>query len=253
MSTAEGNPSLFLFTQFASVAQGLGHSHRLLLLQLLAQGERPVEALAGASGLGLTNVSQHLQRLSRAGLVVSRRQGRQIFYRLSDEIVLTLVETLRKVAERRLAEVRAVFHDYFQNLDNLGPVSRHELLRRLKRKGVVVIDVRPSEEYAAGHLPGAINLPANELAQRLVELPRDQEIVAYCRGPYCVMSYEAVHLLRQRGFKALRLEDGYPEWKAAGLPVESGQTNGEGGLRSARNGYPKREAVKSPRNSKRTV
>jgi ArsR family transcriptional regulator len=240
MSIAEKNPSLMLFAQFASVAQALGHTHRLLLLQLLAQGERPVVALASASGVGLTNVSQHLQRLSRAGLVLSRRQGRQVFYRLSDDIVLTLVETLRKVAERRLAELRAVFQDYFLNLDNLTPVSRRELLRRLRTREVAVVDVRPPEEFSAGHLPGAINLPLEELQRSMSDVPRDREIVAYCRGPYCVMSYEAVHLLRQRGFKALRLEDGYPEWKAAGLPIEGGQGNKRGKLLSLRNGYRKK-------------
>ncbi len=228
MSIGESNAGFLLFAQFASVAQAMGHAHRLLLLQLLAQGERPVESLATASGLGLTNVSQHLQRLNRAGLVTSRRRGRQVLYRLSDALVLTLVETLCKVAERRLGQVRAILQDHFRNLDDLKPVSRRELIQRLKRQDVVVIDVRPLEEFLAGHLPGAMNLPPGQLEQRLSEIPRDREIVAYCRGPYCVMSYEAVHVLRRRGFKALRLEDGYPEWQAAGLPVESSSPNGDG-------------------------
>jgi rhodanese-related sulfurtransferase/DNA-binding transcriptional ArsR family regulator len=246
MSMALEDANLILFEQFASVAQALAHAHRLLLLQLLAQGERSVKALADASGLGLTNVSQHLQRLSHAGLVVSRRAERQIFYRLSDDTVLTLIATLRKVAERRVAEVRAVVQDYFLSLDDSTPVARVELLELLRKKKVTIIDVRPPEEFLAGHLPGAINVPLGELRQHLNNAPQDRHIVAYCRGPYCLMSYEAVHLLRQRGFKARRLEDGFPEWKAAGFPVESGQAGESDSTAASRNGVRRKKATESP-------
>ncbi len=214
------NPKRMLFEQFAAVARTLGNGHRLELLELLAQGERSVERLADLSGLAIANASQHLQNLRRAGLVTTRREGKRIFYRLSDETVVSLLGSLRKVAERNLAEVERVVAGYFRERDALEPVTRPELIRRMRRGLATVIDVRPQEEFAAGHIPGAINVPLKDLARRLKELPSTKEVVAYCRGPYCVLSYEAVWALRHRGFKARRLEDGYPEWKIAGLPVE---------------------------------
>ncbi len=214
------NPKRMLFEQFAAVARTLGNGHRLELLELLAQGERSVERLADLSGLAIANASQHLQNLRRAGLVTTRREGKRIFYRLSDETVVSLLGSLRKVAERNLAEVERVVAGYFRERDALEPVTRPELIRRMRRGLATVIDVRPQEEFAAGHIPGAINVPLKDLARRLKELPSTKEVVAYCRGPYCVLSYEAVWALRHRGFKARRLEDGYPEWKMAGLPVE---------------------------------
>ena len=214
------NPKRVLFEHFASVAKALGSGHRLELVEHLAQGERSVEALARLAGLTVANASQHLQHLRRAGLVVARKQGKHVLYRLADEAVVTLLAALRRTAERNVAEVQTVVASYFRERDSLEPVSRKELLRRVRAGLVTVIDVRPEEEFAAGHISGAISVPLKELKRRLGELPSGKEVVAYCRGPYCVLSYEAVAALRKRGFKALRLEDGYPEWKAARLPVE---------------------------------
>ncbi len=203
----------------AEVAKALGHSHRLEILELVAQGARSVEALAARAGLSVANASQHLQLLRRAGLLASRREGKRVLYSLSDPLVLDLTGALRRVAERNLAEVRDVVRGYFHERDSLEPVSRKELVRRLREDCVTVLDVRPEDEFALGHLPHAINIPLRELSRRLREIPKTREIVAYCRGPYCVLAFEAVALLRQRGFKIRRLEDGYPEWRAAGLPV----------------------------------
>lgn len=213
------NPKRALLGLFADVAKALGHEHRLELLELAAQGERSVESLAGAAGLSFGNASQHLQVLRRAGLLTSRRVGKRVLYRLVDESVLDLIAALREISERHVAEVRQILDGYFHERDSLEPVSRDELVERMREGSVTLLDVRPDDEFVGGHLPGAIGLPLSELVQRLGELPRDQEIIAYCRGAYCVMSFEAVAALRERGFEARRLEDGYPEWKAAGLPV----------------------------------
>ncbi len=214
------NPKRALFAGFAEIAKALGHGHRLEVLELLAQGERSVDALAERVGLSVANASQHLRLMRGTGLLTSRRDGKRILYRLSDSLVLNLTAALRRVAERNSAEVREIIGSYFRERDALEPVSRKELARRFKDGLVTVLDVRPEDEYAAGHLPNAINIPLRELARRLREIPKKREIVAYCRGPYCVLAFEAVVLLRERGFKIRRLEDGFPEWKAAGLPVE---------------------------------
>ena len=216
------SPKQALFSQFAVVAKTLGHAHRLDLLEQLAQGERSVEVLAQITGLSVANASQHLQHMRRAGLVATRREGKFIYYRLADDAVLDLLAALRQVAERNLAEVERLVRGYFHDRDNLEPVSREDLLRRLREGAVTVLDVRPEDEFALGHLPGALNIPLRALEARLSELNPSQEIVAYCRGPYCVLSYEAVAALRARGFKVSRLEDGLPEWRAAGLPVITG-------------------------------
>jgi rhodanese-related sulfurtransferase/DNA-binding transcriptional ArsR family regulator len=216
------NPKREMFEQFAAIARALGCAPRLELLELLAQCERSVEELAELSGLTIANASQHLQRLRRLGLVEARRDGKRVNYSLADCAVLKLLGSLRRLAERNVGAAQRVLDSYFRERDSLEPVSRKELMRRIREKLVTVIDTRPAKEFAAGHLPGALNLPPSELRRRLRELPRDQEIVAYCRGAYCVLSYEAVAELRRHGFKAFRLEDGYPEWRAAGLPVESG-------------------------------
>jgi rhodanese-related sulfurtransferase len=210
-----------MFEHLAAVARSLGSAHRLELLELLAQTERSVEELAGLSGLTIANASQHLQQLRRFGLVEARRDGKRVIYKLADPEVVVLLGALSRVTQRNVGAVEKVLNAYFRERDNLEPVSRKELLRRMRDGLVTLIDTRPEEEFGAGHLPGAINLPLSELKRRLRELPRDQEIVAYCRGPYCVLSYEAVAELRKRGFKAFRLEDGYPEWKAAGFPTEN--------------------------------
>lgn len=215
-------PKQALYSEFASVARALGSQHRLEILEHLAQGERGVEALAERVGLSIANASQHLQQLRRAGLVASRRDGKFVLYRLADEAVLGVMAAISGIAERNLAEVDRIRRSYFANRDGMEPVSREELLRRRRDDLVTVLDVRPSDEFEVGHLPGAINIPFGELEARLAELDPDHEIVAYCRGPWCVLSFEAVAVLRERGFKIRRLEDGLPEWKAAGFPVERG-------------------------------
>lgn len=207
----------------AEVAKALGHEHRIELIEQLAQGARGVEALAARVGLSVANTSQHLQHLRRGGLVAAQRDGKRVIYRLSDDAetdIVSLLGALRHVAEHATAAMERVVRSYFRTRDELEPVAAVELAERLREGSVVLLDVRPSDEYGLGHLPGALNIPLRELEERLAELPREQEIVAYCRGPYCVLSFEAVAALRARGFQVRRFEDGFPEWKAAGLPVE---------------------------------
>lgn len=213
-------PKHAMLTRLAVVARAVGHAHRLELLEQLAQAERTVDDLAARAGLPFANASQHLQALRRAGLVTSRRDGRHVVYRLAGDDVVDLVEGLRRVAERHLAEIDAVVTTYFTERDALEPITQEELSARLGSGSATVLDVRPADEYAAGHLPGAINVPLSVLASRLGRLPRGREVVAYCRGPYCVMSFEAVAALRAKGFRARRLDTGYPQWRAAGLPLE---------------------------------
>jgi rhodanese-related sulfurtransferase/DNA-binding transcriptional ArsR family regulator len=208
-----------LFAQFAEIAKALGNAHRLAILELLAQRERGVDDLAAAARLSVANASQHLRLMRKVGLLVSRRNGTQILYRVSDPAVLDLVKALHRVGERNVAEVREIVGGYFRRRDALEPVSRDELARRMRDGLVTVLDVRPEDEFDAGHLPQALNAPLRQLEKQLRDLPKDREIVAYCRGQYCVFAFEAVALLRQHGFSARRLEDGFPEWKAAGLPV----------------------------------
>jgi len=211
-----------LYQSIAKVAQALASGNRLQLLEFMAQGERSVDALAALSGVTVANASQHLQALRRAGLVVARKHGQRVYYRIAGDDVVRLYNGLRDVAESRLAEVRQLVNEFLGNRGGLEPVQAEELLVRAKKGLVTVLDVRPPEEYAAGHVPGAINVPMEKLEGYLAKLPKKREIVAYCRGPYCLMSFEAVAALRQRGWKARRLEAGFPEWKAAGLPVDSG-------------------------------
>lgn len=217
----ESNFKQDLFSQFARVGKALSNGNRLELLEFLAQGERGVEALSKVAGLSVANTSQHLQQLRQAGLVTTRKEGQHVYYSLSGEDVVRLLECLRRVAEAHVAEVDRLVNTYLNVKDNLEPVPAAELLNRARDGLVTVIDVRPPEEYAAGHLPGAINIPLAELEKHLADLPRDAEVVAYCRGPYCVLAYEAVARLRDKGYTARRLEDGFPEWKQAGLPVET--------------------------------
>jgi rhodanese-related sulfurtransferase/DNA-binding MarR family transcriptional regulator len=211
-----------LFDEFARAAKALASGRRIELLDVLANGERTVEALAGEVGLTVANTSQHLQILRQAGLVNSRREGTSVHYRLASPEVFELWRTLRTLAASRLAEVERLAAAYLGDRDELEPVTREELARRLQDgHNLVVLDVRPAAEYAAGHLPGAVSIPVGELHRRLAELPGDRDIVAYCRGPYCAFAHEAVGLLREEGFAARRLEDGLPEWQAAGLAVTS--------------------------------
>lgn len=209
-----------LFSQFARVAKAMSSGYRLELLEFLAQGERSVDALAQVSGLTVANTSQHLQQLRQAGLVANRKEGQRVYYRLSGTDVSALFGSLREVAERHLADVNRLVDDYLRVKDSLEPVPARQLLERVRDGLVSVLDVRPSEEYAAGHLPGAINIPLEELEKHLHELDPNQEIVAYCRGPHCVLAFDAVLKLRQKGVKARRLEGGLPEWQLEGLPVE---------------------------------
>jgi rhodanese-related sulfurtransferase/predicted transcriptional regulator len=209
-----------LFDEFARAAKALASGRRIELLDVLANGERTVEALAGEVGLSVANTSQHLQILRQAGLVASRRAGTSVHYRLAAPEVFELWRTLRTLAAGRLAEVERLAAAYLGSRDELQPVTREELTRRLRDgDDLVVLDVRPAAEYAAGHLPGAVSIPVGELRRRLAELPGEREIVAYCRGPYCAFAHEAVGLLREEGYAARRLEDGLPEWQAAGLAV----------------------------------
>jgi rhodanese-related sulfurtransferase len=209
-----------LFDEFARAAKALASGRRLELLDVLANGERTVEALAGEVELSLANTSQHLQVLRQAGLVTSRREGTSVWYRLAAPEVFELWRALRALASARVAEVERLAAAYLGARDQLEPVTREELARRLQDGDPpMVLDVRPAAEHAAGHLPGAVSIPIGELRRRLAELPADREIVAYCRGPYCAFAHEAVAVLREEGFMARRLEDGLPEWEAAGLAV----------------------------------
>ena len=210
-----------LFEQFARIGMALSSPARLDLLELLAQAERSVDTLAAVTGLTVANASQHLQALKRAGLILARKQRQFVFYRLAGDEVTRLLIALHAVGEVHVAEVERLVRSFLDSRDSLEPVDSAELTARARKGMVTVLDVRPAEEYAAGHLPGAINVPVAELGKRLKELAKGKEVVAYCRGPYCVMSFEAVELLRAKGFKARRLVGGLPEWRLAGLPVES--------------------------------
>jgi len=209
-----------LFSQFARVGKALSNGNRLEILEYLAQTERSVDDLAKVSGLSVANTSQHLQQLRQVGLVISSKVGLKVYYRIAGDDVVNLLKLVREVSERHLADVNQLVDTYLTVKDELEPVAREVLLERVKQGLVTVIDVRPPEEYVAGHLPGAINIPPDELEQRLQALDKQQEVVAYCRGPHCVYSFNAVQQLRKAGLQASRLEDGFPEWKSAGLPVE---------------------------------
>jgi rhodanese-related sulfurtransferase len=209
-----------LYEQFARLGKALASPHRLELLDVLTQCEHTVEALAEETGMSVANASQHLQVLRAAHLVEVRREGVSMYYRLADESVFRMWQAVRTVGEAQLAEIDRVVQTFLQDRTRLQPMGAQELLYRLSDDQIVLLDVRPAKEYAAGHLPQARSIPVMELETRLAELPSDKEIVAYCRGPYCVFADEAVTLLRARGYQAHRLEQGVPEWRALGLPVE---------------------------------
>jgi rhodanese-related sulfurtransferase/DNA-binding transcriptional ArsR family regulator len=213
------NPKRAIFESLARVGTALSSATRLEFLELLAQGERSVDQLATLTGVSVANTSQHLQKLRQAGLIVGRKEGLYVYYRLAGDAVVGLLAALGRVGEAYVAEVERIVRLYLTEKDSLEPVPARELLERARRGLVTVVDVRPPAEFAAGHLPGAVNIPVNELEKRLGELPKRKEVVAYCRGPYCLMSYDAVALLRRKGLKARRLENGLPEWRLAGLPV----------------------------------
>jgi len=212
-----------LYEQFARIGKALSSAHRLELLEVLAQGEHSVEVLAHETGMPVGSASQHLQVLRAAQLVDVRREGVYIYYRLADEQVFTLWQAMRQVGEARIAEIDRIVDTYLHDRNQLQPIGAAELLQRLVEGDVILLDVRPVEEYAAGHLTDALSIPVTELEARLPELPQDKEFVAYCRGPYCVFADEAVALLRSNGYNARRLEQGLPDWRALGLPVESGK------------------------------
>ena len=216
-----------LFAQFARVGKALSNGNRLELLEFLAQGERSVEQLSKVAGLTVANTSQHLQQLRHAGMVTCRKEGLKVYYSVSGDDVIRLLDALRAVAERHVTDVQHLVNTYLTVKDDLEPIPRTELLARVRDGLVTVLDVRPAEEYAAGHVPGAVNIPLQELEGRLEELSNQEgekrEIVAYCRGPHCVLAFDAVARLREKGMTARRLEDGYPEWQVADLPVEKTQ------------------------------
>jgi rhodanese-related sulfurtransferase len=209
-----------LYEELSRVGRALGSARRLELLEILAQGERSVEVLARHTGLSVANTSHHLQALRESRLVEAHKEGLFVYYRLTSPEVFGVVQMIRELGEQHIAEVDRIMRSYFGERDELEPVRREELLERAKMGTVIVLDVRPAEEYRAGHIPGAMSVPVDQLEQRLADLPADKEIVAYCRGPYCVMSYNAVEALRARGRRARRLVDGFPEWRAEGLPIE---------------------------------
>jgi len=209
-----------LFNQFARVGKALSNGNRLELLEFLAQGERSVDDLAKVADLTVGNTSQHLKQLRQAGLVTARKEGLKVYYSLTGSDVIELLDAMRNVAQRHLSDVQHLVNTYLTVKDDLEPIPRTELLQRVKDDLVTVLDVRPAEEFAAGHVPGAINIPLDELEGYLDKVAADQEIVAYCRGPHCVLAFDAVAKAREKGLKARRLEDGFPEWKTAGLPVE---------------------------------
>ncbi|NQD91420.1 metalloregulator ArsR/SmtB family transcription factor [Pseudomonas sp. CrR25] len=217
----DATPSTQTFAATAEIARTLGHEHRLALLEQISQGERAVERLAELCGLSVANTSQHLQHLRRSGFVQTRRDGKRVLYRLGSGPIANLLGALRQYVEHNRSEIRELIVDSVYQRDRVELISREELLLRMQEGSVTLIDVRPEEEFALGHLPGAINLSVEELERRCAEFPPDQEIVAYCRGPYCVMSFDAVAALRAKGLRARRLESGFPEWKAAGLRVET--------------------------------
>ena len=220
MKSTDADHKARLYEAIGRVALALSSSARLQMLEFVAQGERSVDVLAAMTGLSMANTSKHLQALRQAGLVTARKEGLRVYYSIAGNDVAALVSALREVAEHRVADVEQVLRLWLAHRDELEAVPAREVLDRAKKGLVVVLDVRPPEEFAAGHLPGAINIPIHELEKRLNELPKRQEVIAYCRGPYCLMSYDAVSLLRKKGRKARRLEAGLPEWRAAGLPIE---------------------------------
>jgi len=212
---------LQLNEQFARIAKAIANVHRLEIVDVLAQGERSVEELAKETALSIANTSQHLQALREAHLVTSRKAGLYVYYRLADSSVFRLVQIIRDIAEQQLAEVDRIVNTFLTERDQMQPVTLQELYARLDEPDLIILDVRPALEYAQGHIAGARSIPVDELPHRLQELSRKQEIVAYCRGPYCVFADEAIQILSTHGFQARRMQEGYPDWKLAALPIET--------------------------------
>lgn len=212
-----------LFAQFSRIGKALSSPARLEIVYVLNQGEKSVDEVAKAARLSVANASQHLLQLKGARLVDSHKRGQRVIYRLASQGVESLWQCLQKIGEERLLEIKELVRTYLADRDQLEAVTREQLLERMSRNEVIVVDVRPEDEYRAGHLPQAVSIPPDQLTERMASLPRDREIVAYCRGPYCLISYDAVEILRTHGFKAVRLEDGFPEWKSHNLPFETGR------------------------------
>ncbi len=211
-----------IYEQFSRIGKAVSSPKRLELLDILCQGERTVEALAKETGLTVANASQHLQVLRTARLVETEKMGLYVNYRLADQMVCEFFLSMRVLAENRLAEVEQIKRQFLEGREGMEPVDRDALLKRIRDGSVTVLDVRPSEEFKAGHIPGAISIPLKELELRLSKLPRDHEVVAYCRGPYCVLSIQAVEVLRAKGFHAVRLKEGIQDWRAMGFSVAVG-------------------------------
>ena len=212
-----------IYEQFARIGKAVSSPKRLELLDLLCQGERTVEVLAKESSLTIANASQHLQVLRAARLVEAEKEGLFVIYRLADETVCEFFRSMRVLAETRLAEVEQIKRRFLEGREGMEPVDRNALLELVRKGAVTVLDVRPIEEYNAAHIPDALSIPLKELKLHLSELPRDQEIVAYCRGPYCVLSVQAVEMLREMGFNAVRLEEGIQDLRAMGFPIAEGE------------------------------
>lgn len=212
-----------IYEQFSRIGKAASSPKRLELLDLLCQGERTVEVLAKETGLSIANASQHLQVLRAARLVEGEKMGLFVTYRLADQTVCEFFRTMRVLAESRLAEVEQIKRHFLEGRDGMEPVDRDALLKRVRKGGVIVLDVRPAEEYQAGHIPGAISIPLKKLRRHLSGLRPDQEIVAYCRGPYCVLAMQAVEILRAKGFDAVRLEEGIQDLRAMGFPIAVGE------------------------------
>ena len=211
-----------IYEQFSRIGKAVSSPKRLELLDLLCQGEKTVETLSQETGLTVANTSQHLQTLRTARLIEAEKEGLYVKYRLADQVVCEFFRSMRVLAENRLAEVEIIKRRFLEGREDMEPVNRNDLLKRVIEAAVTVLDVRPVEEYRAGHIPGALSVPLGQLKKLLSKLPRDQEIVAYCRGPYCVLAVQAVEMLRKQGFKAIRLEDGIQDWRAMGLTLEVG-------------------------------
>jgi rhodanese-related sulfurtransferase/DNA-binding transcriptional ArsR family regulator len=222
LATAKRNFKDASYGQLARIGKAISSPKRLELLDLLCQAERTVEALAAETGMSVANTSQHLQELQSARLVDTRKNGRYVVYRLADVLVSDFLRRFRLLAENRLAEIEQVRRRFFSEDEELNPVDRKTLLARVQQKKAIVIDVRPPDEYRTAHIAGALPIPLEQLKERLSELPRNKEVVAYCRGPFCVLAKEAVEVLRLNGFRASRLEDSVHDWRARGLPVAVG-------------------------------
>jgi len=207
--------------QFARIAKAIANPHRLEMIDLLAQGERSVDDIARETDLTIANASQHLAALREAHLVTTRKEGLYVYYRLSDPTIYQLLQVIREIAEHQLAEVDRIVDTYLHNREALEPIKSHELAARLTEPDLVILDVRPTQEYRQGHIAGAQSIPVDELAQRISELAPQREIVAYCRGSYCIFADEAVEILKSEGYQVRRMQEGYPDWLLAGLPTET--------------------------------